>query len=90
MSSCGMFLLSLFMKIGCHNGVGRYPVLDTWIPDRVRNDVRHFHAVLCPIQGMTVYMKMRLLFIPPPPRGRQGGGDFHPSLSPFQGMTVSG
>ena len=31
---------------------------------------------------MTVYLKMPLLFTPPPRRGRQGGGDFHPSLCP--------
>jgi len=53
------------MKIDSHSGVGRYPVLapayagmTTWIPDRVRNDRRHFHASLCPFQGMTVSGKL--------------------------------
>jgi len=37
------------MKIHRHTGVGRYPVIYTWIPDQVRNDVQHFHVSLCPI-----------------------------------------
>ena len=61
------------MKIDSHRGVGRYPVLGTWIPDRVRNDMRHFHLSFCP-PGMTGYMKMPLPFIPPPRRGREGWG----------------
>ena len=43
------------MKIDCHGGVGRYPVLvpafpgiTTRIPDRIRNDMGHFYASLCP------------------------------------------
>jgi len=36
------------MKIHRHAGVGRYPVIYTWIPDQVRNDVQHFHVSLCP------------------------------------------
>jgi len=50
---------TVYMKIDGHSGVGHYPVLvpaftgmTTWIPDRVGNDMRHFHASLCP--GMRV------------------------------------
>ncbi len=46
------------MKMDSHSGLRRYPVLvpafagmTTWIPDRVRNDMRHFHASLCPTRA---------------------------------------
>ena len=49
------------MKIDSHSGVGRYPVfvptyagMTSWIPDRVRNDMRHFHASLCLNRPMAV------------------------------------
>ncbi len=46
--------MTVYMKIDSHSGVGRYPVLvpayagmTSWVPDRVRNDMRHFHVSLC-------------------------------------------
>ena len=49
------------MKIDSHSGVVRYPALvpafagmTTGISDRGRNNMRHFHASLCPFQGVTV------------------------------------
>jgi len=71
--------------------VPAFDAMTTWIPDRLRNDMRHFHASLRPFQGMAVYMKKPLPFtvetsgwsgiIPSPlDGGGMGGGDFHPSL----------
>jgi len=41
-------LALFYVKIHRHTGVGRYPVIYTWIPDQVGNDVQHFHVSLCP------------------------------------------
>ena len=48
-------MMRVCMKIDCHGGVGRYPVLvpafpgmTTRIPNRIRNDMGHFYASLCP------------------------------------------
>jgi len=46
------------MKIHRHTGAGRYPVFFTLIPDRVWNELRHFHASLCQILAWRLELNM--------------------------------
>jgi len=58
LSLCPFQGMAFYMKIHRHTGAGRYPVFFTLIPDRVWNELRHFHASLCQILAWRLELNM--------------------------------